>query len=81
MVLIRSLSQMLAMKPDPELQAVVDRSIDALLNHHFNPRFRLVNELMNHDLSRPGNEYEQLVYAGHAIETLWMIMYEGRRKR
>jgi N-acylglucosamine 2-epimerase len=81
MVLIRTLSQMVAMKPDGELQAIVDRSIDALLNHHFNPRFKLVNELMNHDLSRPGNEYEQLVYAGHAIETLWMIMYEGRRRK
>lgn len=80
MVLIRTCSQMLARHPDPELLAIVDRSIDALLNHHFNPRFQLLNELMNHDLSRPGNEYEQLVYAGHAIETLWMILYEARRR-
>jgi N-acylglucosamine 2-epimerase len=80
MVLIRTCSQMLAMQPDPELLAVLDRSIDALLNHHFNPRFQLLNELMNHDLSRPENEYEQLVYAGHAIETLWMILYEARRR-
>ena len=29
---------------------------------------------MNRDLSRPADEYEQLVYAGHAIETLWMVM-------
>src|SRR5690348_10259379 len=81
MVLIRTLSQMIAMKPDEELQAILNRSIDALLNHHFNPRFGLINELMNHDLSRPTNEYEQLVYAGHAIETLWMIMYEARRRK
>ena len=80
MVFIRTASQMLAMRADPELLAIVDRSIDALLNHHFNPRFRLLNELMNHDLSRPKNEYEQLVYAGHAIETLWMILYEARRR-
>ena len=80
MVFIRTASQMVAMHADPELLAIVDRSIDALLNHHFNPRFRLVNELMNHDLSRPKNEYEQLVYAGHAIETLWMILYEARRR-
>ena len=80
MVLIRTCSQMLEMHPDPELLAIVDRSVDALLNHHFNPRFQLLNELMNHDLSRPNNEYEQLVYAGHAIETLWMIMYEARRR-
>jgi len=35
---------------------------------------------MNHDLSRPENEYSQLVYAGHAIETLWMILYEALRR-
>jgi mannose/cellobiose epimerase-like protein (N-acyl-D-glucosamine 2-epimerase family) len=80
MVFIRTCSQMLAMQFDPELLAIVDRSINALLNHHFNPRFELLNELMNHDLSRPTNEYEQLVYAGHAIETLWMILYEARRR-
>ncbi|HEY3458914.1 MAG TPA: copper homeostasis protein CutC [Bryobacteraceae bacterium] len=80
MVFIRTCSQMVAMHTDPELLAIVDRSVDALLNHHFNPRFRLLNELMNHDLSRPKNQYEQLVYAGHAIETLWMILYEARRK-
>jgi N-acylglucosamine 2-epimerase len=80
MVFIRTIKQMLAMRPDNELKALCDRSIDALLNHHFNPRFQLINELMNHDLSRPTNEYEQLVYAGHAIETLWMVMDEARRR-
>ena len=80
MVLIRTLSQMLAMKADTELLTILDRSIDAVLNCHFNPRFGLLNELMNHDLSRPANEYEQLVYAGHAIETCWMIMHEAMRR-
>jgi N-acylglucosamine 2-epimerase len=80
MVFIRTIKQMLAMRPDDELKRLCDRSIDALLNHHFNPRFHLVNELVNHDLSRPTNEYEQLVYAGHAIETLWMVMDEARRR-
>jgi N-acylglucosamine 2-epimerase len=80
MVLIRTCSQMLATQSDPELLAIVNRATDTLLNHHFNPRFQLLNELINHDLSRPKNEYEQLVYAGHAIETLWMIMYEARRR-
>lgn len=81
MVLIRTLSQMVGMKPDKELEGIIDWSIDALLNRHLNPRFGLINELMKHDLSRPQNEYEQLVYAGHAIETLWMILYEARRRK
>jgi len=80
MVIIRTTTQMLEMRPDPELEALSHRATDALLNHHFNPRFRLLNELINHDLSRPTNEYEQLVYAGHAIETLWMVLYEAIRR-
>ena len=80
MVLIRTTTQMLEMQPDPELEALSHRSADSLLNHHFNPRFELLNELINHDLSRPANEYEQLVYAGHAIETLWMVLYEALRR-
>jgi N-acylglucosamine 2-epimerase len=73
-------TQMLALRPDQELQAISDRSLEAIFEYHYNPRFQLLNELINHDLSRPENEYEQLVYAGHAIEILWMAMDEARRR-
>lgn len=81
MVLLRATTQMLAMRPDPELLQISDRSIEAIFKYHFNPRFQLLNELINHDLSRPTDEYEQLVYAGHAIEILWMVMDEARRRK
>ena len=71
---------MLEMRADEQLQQISDRSIDALLNHHYNPRYQLICELLNHDLSLPGNEYEQFVYAAHAIEVMWMVMYEARRR-
>lgn len=80
MVLIRTITQMLAMHADADLQRISERAVSAVLEHHFNPRFELLNELMEHDLSRPQNEYEQLVYAGHAIETLWMILDEALRR-
>ena len=81
MVMIRALSQMLAQRPDAELQKVLDGSIDAVLKRHLNPRYNLIAELVNHDYSMPTNLYGQLVYAGHAIETLWMILYEARRRK
>jgi N-acylglucosamine 2-epimerase len=81
MVLLRATTQMLAAKPDAELQQLNDRCIDAILNRHYNPRFQLLNELINHDLSRPQNDYEKLVYAGHAIETLWMVLDEAVRRK
>ena len=80
MVLVRIATQMLETAPDPEIEAIASRSLDAVLNRHYNPVFRLNNELLNHDLSRPTNEYEQLVYTGHAIETLWMLLAEAVRR-
>lgn len=80
MVLLRLTTQMLRMRPGADLEAISNRALDAILGYHLNPRFQLLNELLNHDLSRPGGDYEQLVYAGHAIETLWMVMDEALRR-
>ena len=80
MVLIRLVTQMLAMRADAEIERVAARCVDAVVNHHYNPEFRLINELLNHDLSRPDNEYAQLVYTGHCIENLWMLLAEAVRR-
>jgi N-acylglucosamine 2-epimerase len=81
MVLIRLVTQMLEKEADPTLEAIADRCLEAVLEHHYNPAFGLNNELLNHDLSRPKNEYEQLVYTGHSIETLWMLLHEAARRK
>ncbi len=81
MVLLRMATQMLETAPDPEIEEIAKRSVDALLDHHQNPAFDLMNEVINHDLSRAEGGWEQFCYIGHAIETLWMVMFEaGRRK-
>jgi mannose/cellobiose epimerase-like protein (N-acyl-D-glucosamine 2-epimerase family) len=67
------------MRADVDLERIATRAVDVVLNHHYNPAFRLNNELLNHDLSRPTNEYAQLVYTGHGIETLWMMLDEAAR--
>jgi len=81
MTLIRASTQMLEMRPDKDIEAVAARCVDAVVNHHYNADFGLINELINHDLSRPTNEYAQLVYTGHCIENLWMLMLEATRRR
>ena len=80
LVLLRVCTQMLERRHDPELEAVARRAVDAIMRHHFNPDFELFNELLNHDLSRPDNEYAQLVYTGHCVEMLWMVLHEARRR-
>jgi N-acylglucosamine 2-epimerase len=80
MVLLRTCTQMLEQKADAELESIARRSSDAIMNAHFNPDFELFNELLNHDLSRPDNEYAQLVYTGHSVEVSWMLLREARRR-
>ncbi len=79
MVMLRVATQMLRMRSDAAIESIARRSAEAVLKHHYNPRLRLNNELLSHDLSRPANEYSQLVYTGHAIETLWMLLDEAVR--
>lgn len=80
MVFTRVLTQMLQMRPDPALERIADRCVEAITQHHYNPELGLINELLHHDLSRPGNEYSQLVYTGHCVEALWMLMDEALRR-
>jgi len=81
MVLLNLATHMLDFIPDPEIKAVVDRCLEAIMKYHYNPDFDLTNEILNHDMSRPRNELAQFVYTGHAIETLWMVMDEAARRK
>ncbi|MFC1552501.1 AGE family epimerase/isomerase [Candidatus Latescibacterota bacterium] len=81
MVLIRLITQMLESRPDPELESLAERCVDAIMNYHLNPGYVLLNEALNHDLSRPDGPFSQFVYTGHAIETLWMLLYEAARRK
>lgn len=81
MIMIRIASQMLESRSDPEVESLADRCVDAVINRHFNPRFRLVNEVLNHDFSRPDNGYERWSYLGHALEVHWFILDEALRRR
>lgn len=68
-------------KSDPAIVEIVDRSIEAVLHHHYNPEFDLINEVINHDLSHTGDAYDQFVPTATVNETLWMILHEAVRRR
>ena len=80
MIMIRIASQMLEYGPDREVEEVVERCLEAIMDKHFNPRYGLMNEVLNHDFTRPDNGYERWSYLGHALETLWFVMEEGVRR-
>ncbi|MFC1607643.1 AGE family epimerase/isomerase [Candidatus Latescibacterota bacterium] len=68
-------------KSDPDVEEIVSRCFEAVLDCHYNPQFDLVNEYLNHDLSHTGNAYDQYVPPATVMETLWMILNEAVRRK
>ena len=81
MVFLRAATQILEDGPDADIQKVADRCLDACLNHHLNPEYKLFNEVLNHDMSRPANSFKDFSYTGHGIETCWMLLFEAARRK
>lgn len=81
MVLLRTTSQMLEYHDDPEIKAINDRCMEEILGPFVNPEWNLMNEVLSHDYTVPDNQYGAVAYTGHALETLWMVLYEAHRRR
>lgn len=77
MLLLRCASLLRDINKDERAGAVADRSIEAVIQRHFNPDFRLNNEILPHDLSAPVGPYAELVYPGHTFEITWMLLEEA----
>jgi len=81
MVLVLTLTQLLEQVADPELEALCDRVVDAIVHRFWHPEYRLMNEALDHDYGRPDDANEDFIYLGHAIETLWMLLPEAMRRK
>jgi mannose/cellobiose epimerase-like protein (N-acyl-D-glucosamine 2-epimerase family) len=79
MIFLSLSTQMLKHAPDPELEKLAARSVDAILNRHVNKNYGLTNEVLNHDFSLPDNAYSQFSIIGHGLETLTFVMFEAAR--
>ena len=79
MVNLNIATQILRRWKDPEVEAIAEQSVDAVISKHYNPDIGLNNENLNFDFTRPTGE-ENKCLLGHSIETLWMVMDEASRK-
>lgn len=75
MILLSVCTQMLRQKNDQEIRALADRCVDAIMNHHLNKEYRLLNEALAHDLN-PLSDPVSTQYGdmGHGCETLAFVM-------
>ncbi|MFA6470697.1 MAG: AGE family epimerase/isomerase [Candidatus Latescibacterota bacterium] len=81
MVLLNCAQQMLETRTDPEVEIIAKRSVEAIVDYHYNPEYGLINEYVNHDLSRIKTDNYGQACIGHGPETLWMVLYEAVRTK
>ena len=75
MILLSVSTQMLKQRPDKEIRALADRCVDAIMNHHLNPEYKLLNEALAHDLSPLTDPVaSQYGDVGHGCETLAFVL-------
>ena len=65
---------------DDEVEAIVTRSIEAVLDSHYNEEIGLINEVVGHDMQRAGGAYDQFVAPATVNETLWMVLGHAVRR-
>ena len=64
---------------DPEIAAIADQALDALIHRHYNSEIGLNTEMLYFDFTRPKEE-ERKSRLGHGVEALWMAMDEANRR-
>jgi len=75
MILLSLSTQMLRQRPDKEIRELADRCVDAIMNHHLNSEYKLLNEALAHDLSPLSDPIaSQFGDIGHGCETLAFVL-------
>lgn len=75
MILLSLATQMLRQVYDLEMEALAERCVEAIMKHHLNPEYWLLNEALDHNLEPlSDNITRQFGDIGHGCETLAFIM-------
>jgi hypothetical protein len=72
-------TQMAERSRDPEIAAIADCALGAIVNRHYNADIGLNTEMLYFDFSRPKAE-ERKARFGHCVEALWMALDEATRR-
>ncbi|HNW56187.1 MAG TPA: AGE family epimerase/isomerase [Bacteroidales bacterium] len=79
-MIIWVLNNLLRFQEDAQLEELQNEHINHIINDFWNPEYGINNENLFHDYSRlPG--YESVMYTGHYLETLWILLQEALRKK
>jgi len=79
MLFLWTATQMLKQRSDMDLLMIVTQCLDTIMNRFYNPATGLVHEILNHDYTRPRNDYAQIVSFGNDFQALWHVMAAAER--
>ena len=79
-MMVWTLTQLLSIHDDSQLEALVREHADHILNDFWNSDYGITNEILFHDYTRIPSISGHFS-PGHSIETLWMVMHEAIRVR
>ncbi len=79
-MIVWPLTNLLSFYEDQDLEALLNEHVNHIINDFWNSEYGINNENLFHDYSRlPG--HETVMYSGHYLETLWMVLLEALRKK
>ncbi len=78
MVIVWILSGLLASHRDARLEELQREHVGRIMKCFWNPEYGIANEYLRHDYSRIPQAAGHM-FAGHALETLWIVMHEALR--
>ncbi len=78
-VMIWTLTSLLSFHQDIQLEKLQNKHVYHLMNDFWNAKYGIVNEVLYHDYTKIP-DYESIMFTGHSLEALWMVLDEAMRK-
>lgn len=72
-------TQMLRQKSDMDLLMIVTQCLDTIMNKFYNPATGLIHEILDHDYTRPINDYAHVINFGNSLQAIWHVMAAAER--
>jgi mannose/cellobiose epimerase-like protein (N-acyl-D-glucosamine 2-epimerase family) len=78
-MIVWNLTNLLTFQKDQKLEELQNEHVNHIIRDFWNEKYGINNENLFHDYSRiPGTEI--IMYTGHYLETLWIILHEALRR-
>ena len=78
MLVVHMLTQLLSFHHDHVLEESAVKNVEIIMGKFRNQDYGIINENLHHDYSRIQG-FEDYMYIGHSLETMWMVMFEALR--